>query len=141
MKFLSLVTTVFMIATAALAQNITIGSPANNTKVSPGETIIVQIMKPNGLSSSMDISAVIAINTCTTSCPSLPQQQLGVVVFAGPFSPVQSGFGYAAQNYTVQLPSSLPTGKEVLLIALHFGLIGAGPAAEVDGASISLLVE
>jgi hypothetical protein len=80
----------------------------------------------NGLSSSLDISAVIAINTCTTSCPTSPQQQLGAVLFAGPYSPVQTELGYAAQNYTVKLPSSLPTGQDVLLTALHFGLIGVG---------------
>lgn len=80
----------------------------------------------NGLSGSLDISAIIAINTCTTSCPSSPLQQLGVVLFAGPYSPVQTELGYAAQNYTVKLPSSLPTGKDVLLTVAHFGLIGVG---------------
>jgi hypothetical protein len=46
MKLFSFIAVVSLFATATLAQNVVIGRPANNTQVSPGQSLTIEIDKP-----------------------------------------------------------------------------------------------
>jgi hypothetical protein len=143
MKFLSTIAVVTIFATATLAQNIVIGAPTKNTKVSPGQNITVEVKKPvsyifrldvldqslhislqTSLTASQDIAIVIGMNTCNDTCPS--SSQLGQIVHQGPYMPQPTQQGFAVQNFTVQVPSTFKTGSQVIMQIVDFSLVEAG---------------
>jgi len=137
MKFFSFA--VFSIfATTSFAQNIVIGAPANNSNVFSGQNLTVEIRKPNGLTGSQEVAIVIAMNRCTDACPS-PSNDLGPILYNGPYNPQSTELGFSNQSFAVQVPS-LDKGK-VILSVTHLSLLGAGPYPLLEFENITLNFE
>ncbi|EGN95797.1 hypothetical protein SERLA73DRAFT_142740 [Serpula lacrymans var. lacrymans S7.3] len=112
---------------AALAQGILFGSPAEGASVAAGSDLIVQLEKPNSLSSSVEVAVVIGIESCSNQpCPA-PTDMMGQLLYNGPYNPVAHEPQLPHyQNISVTIPASLAKGTAQLNI-LHVNLIGAGP--------------
>ena len=85
----------------------------------------------DSLTNSQDVSVAIGLLSCAGRAPSGtcdgidPTEELGTVLFAGPYTPqlVEHGDLTLVQNYTVTIPDDFPSGPALLSTA-HFVLIG-----------------
>ena len=83
------------------------------------------------LTNSQDISVAIGLLSCAGRAPPGtcdgidPTQELGTVLFAGPYAPQVAvpGGTTLVQNYTVTIPSDFPSGPALLSVP-HFVLVG-----------------
>ncbi|EIW74010.1 hypothetical protein CONPUDRAFT_68036 [Coniophora puteana RWD-64-598 SS2] len=129
MKF-SLAAATALFAGAAVAQNVAIAHPPAGASMTSGQNFTVQLNKANSLSPSSDIAVVIGLNSCTSgACPD-PSQEIGYVLYSGPFSPSQSDDPALPpnQNFTVQIPPAYQGGQYQIACA-HFSLIGVSICA------------
>jgi len=144
MKFFALFLASILFAASALAQSVFIGYPHHNASLQAGAPTIVQVDLPNFLSSIIEVAIVVAIMPCSSStCPS-PHDQLGTVLYNGPFNPQQPAVpAYPGQqaydNFTVTIPSDTPTGRASLNV-VHFALIGASELTYVEIKHIHVLI-
>ncbi|KAH9945901.1 uncharacterized protein BXZ73DRAFT_95418 [Epithele typhae] len=137
---MKILATISALVASSVAQSVLIRSPAPNETVSPNQTFVVEVDKPNSLSPSMDISVAIGMESCNAAgCEAVSQaQMLGNVLFAGGFDPVlKPGTGDLFQNFTVQVPATMPSGQAMLTVA-HFYLLGAGANPAVELANVTL---
>jgi len=134
-----------LFATAAFAQVVSIGSPSPNAVIAAGQPLTVEVFKPNAQSPSTDVALIIAIAPCSNNhCPD-PSQQLGSILYTGPFNPIAhpqdaSGWKPPYQNFTVTVPEGLQGGEQVVLSVTHFALIGAGPSPFLEQKTVDLTV-
>jgi len=122
---------------AATAQTISITSPPPGGSLRRGTNATITVQRPNTTTAVQDVSIVLSLDPCTgTTCPN-PSEQLGTILFAGPFAPTGST---PTQSFTVAIPGTLPSG-EAELLATHFALTGTGPApfTQVVGQVILLI--
>ncbi|KAL7283590.1 hypothetical protein ACG7TL_003025 [Trametes sanguinea] len=136
---------ILSLAGVALAQRVKIVSPAIGTVLSPGDSFVVDVDKADTLSPSYDVSVAIGMESCGTEpagcAPITTAQILGNVLFSGDFSPqLRPNSSDVFQNYTVQVPASIPSGPAVLTLA-HFYLLGAGATPTVDMTNVTLLIQ
>jgi len=127
-----------MLTTTPFAPNIVIGAPANDSNVSSGQNLTVEIKKPNSLTGSQEVAIVIAMNSCTDGCPS-PKRNLGQILYNGPFNPTSTELGFSNQSFTVKVPT-LDKGTAILSVT-HLSLIQAGPHPFLEFENITLNVE
>lgn len=118
------VATILMVA-SVYAQSAFINLPAPGSDITAGANFTVQIGFPDNLSSSDEISIVIAIQSCPTGNCFPVSEEMGTVLYAGPFNPqFGSGADDPYEDFSVQVPASFATGQAQLGLA-HFNLIGA----------------
>ncbi|KAG0701675.1 hypothetical protein DFH29DRAFT_925399 [Suillus ampliporus] len=120
----ALVATTLMVASAC-AQNAYINQPAPGSNVTAGANFTVQIGMADSLSSFEEIAIVIAIQSCPTGQCFTVSEDMGTVLYEGPYNPQ---FGSEAddlyEDFSVQVPASFATGQAQLGLA-QFSLIGA----------------
>ena len=142
----------FLLATVVFAQGAVLNLPTYNQTVSAGSNLIVQVERPvcrcsfslfflghltnhpcvlfvfqDTLTGSEEIAVVIGVQSCATRACIPPSELLGTILYNGPFNP-QFPVGNVPpyqpfENFTVQIPSTLPTGTALIGVA-HFTLIG-----------------
>ncbi|KAG6809476.1 hypothetical protein H0H92_016083 [Tricholoma furcatifolium] len=124
----------------ASSQSISIGYPLNGTSVAAGSKLLVEIDRPDTISSSVEVAVVIGLQSCPTG-PCYPvASSVGTPLYNGPYNPqFQSGSPGKPphQNFTITIPADTPVGKAQLGIA-HFMLLGASLYADVQTLSIDL---
>ncbi|OCH88448.1 hypothetical protein OBBRIDRAFT_795216 [Obba rivulosa] len=138
------------LAASVFAQSIQIGAPVEFSSITPGTNITVEVDRPDTLTGSQEVAIVIALNSCVGpgldgSCASFDvTQDLGTVLYSGPYDPefhdvpgLPNKPPY--QNFSVQVPSSLPQGEAALTVS-HFSLIGLGPFPNLEVKNITLNV-
>jgi hypothetical protein len=76
------------------------------------------------MASSIDIGIALALNSCVNGVCPQPAQELGSVLYAGPWNPDISlpGVGFY-QNFTFQLSQYQPAGQAIFTLT-HFFLAG-----------------
>ncbi|KAI0078627.1 hypothetical protein K474DRAFT_1660246 [Panus rudis PR-1116 ss-1] len=129
---------------SAFAQGISIGSPAPHTEVTGGETITVEIDRPDTISGAEDVFVAIGVQQCNGGCDKAPFI-FGQIVAKGDFNPQRDSDPTKPphQNFTVTLPSITTddTGiGEIRLSVAHLALVGASLFPTVDTANITLNV-
>ncbi|KAF7977300.1 hypothetical protein HWV62_644 [Athelia sp. TMB] len=138
MKFFSTAILASVFATAAYAQGVVIAAPPASSTVKPGQSLKVQINRPDSLSGSTEVAVVIGMIGCTaSSCPG-PDEELGHILYNGLYRPKLHGTTLE-ETFTVTVPSTLTAGKAVLSVS-HFTLIGAGPIPYLQLQNITLTV-
>ncbi|KAH7930622.1 hypothetical protein BV22DRAFT_1054285 [Leucogyrophana mollusca] len=141
MKFFSSAVVLATAAATAVAQTIELGYPVDGTILSPGQKIGVQVVQPESMASCIQVGIALAINACHTpeDCPS-PAQELGDVLYAGPWTPTaHSNGGGFYQNITVEVPS-FSTATPAIFTLTHLCLLGAGPAPFLEYRNASVLI-
>ncbi|PCH39960.1 hypothetical protein WOLCODRAFT_23750 [Wolfiporia cocos MD-104 SS10] len=118
------------LAVSALAQNIAIGAPNDQSSIPSGSNITVQVNRPDSLTGSTEVGIAICLKSCegySNGCQDIDvTQALGEVLYVGSYDPeFRAGGWYPYQNFTVQIPSSY-TGEAILSVT-QLALVGAGP--------------
>ncbi|KAI0769939.1 hypothetical protein C8Q74DRAFT_1369185 [Fomes fomentarius] len=131
MKSFSFLALLASAASLVAAQNAVIAQPPPGTHLSPGQSFVVEVDRPNSLSNSLEVSVAIGLISCKGIAPPGTcdgvdtSQRFGQILFAGPYSPqLAAGKGALVQNYTVTVPDGFQTGPAILSVA-HFNLVGA----------------
>lgn len=147
MQFFSVLFSLLAITTTSvLAQSANIGAPADMTEVSAGSNFTVMIDRPvrpnipiiihgtsqlqsqDTLTGSTEVALVIALLSCASNpCPG-PSEELGTVLYDGPFDPqftTEPGTSSLPphENFTLTIPSTFTKGQAQLGVA-HFFLLG-----------------
>ncbi|PYH40799.1 uncharacterized protein BP01DRAFT_360941 [Aspergillus saccharolyticus JOP 1030-1] len=112
--------------TAALAQNAAIGLPKADQTVQPGDTLTVQVQRPNTITGSQEMALAIGFQSCATSGSCFPvDEDMGTILYNGAFAPAyHETYLPPYENFTVTVPASAPAGKAVIGVA-HATLVGA----------------
>ncbi|KAJ5217015.1 hypothetical protein N7468_010023 [Penicillium chermesinum] len=127
MKFFATLATLALAGLAA-AQSANFGLPAENVELKAGSETIVQIQRPNTLTSSTEIGVAIGLSTLDEPA----DEVFGTVLHTGPFEPkYHESRSPPYQNFTVTIPEGTKKGKAHLTIA-HATLIGAGPYPDLQ---------
>ncbi|CAP94588.1 hypothetical protein E8E15_004511 [Penicillium rubens] len=130
---------VFFVA-AAIAQRATIGLPAENQKINSGEEVVIQVQRPNSLSSSKEMGVAIGLSSCESAPCRDADEVLGTILYNGPFKPEYHESSLPPyENFTVTVPASATLGKSQINIA-HAALIGAGPSAFLESLNQTVYV-
>ncbi|KDQ50551.1 hypothetical protein JAAARDRAFT_42009 [Jaapia argillacea MUCL 33604] len=128
------------LAVAALAQTISIASPADGATVSAGSTITVEVDKPNSLSSSQEVVLLISMLPCEPESCIDPASALGTVLYSGRYNPQYSSPPDQKpphQVFDLEVPAWFRTGKATLSVT-HLALIGAGPAPILEYKTVTV---
>ncbi|KAH9057504.1 hypothetical protein EDB87DRAFT_1091365 [Lactarius vividus] len=141
-SFLSLAS----LAVCAFAQTIEIGYPHHNMHIKPGKQFIVQVNRPDTLTSSREVAIVISLLQCPQNGHCLkPSDDLGTTLYAGPYNPqfptTNTPQDVPQQNFTVKVPSSFKTGGTAQLAVTHLSLVGAGPFPLFEIKNVTLKVQ
>ncbi|TDL16219.1 hypothetical protein BD410DRAFT_795557 [Rickenella mellea] len=123
------------LALCAFAQNIAISAPTPGQSLFVGQSLMVQVQKGDTLTGSKDLAIAIAIAHCNQDPCEDHSQDLGTVLYTGPYTP--QGNALQFQNISVVLPSQFPNGPAVISVA-HAVLIGAGPFLGTDVANVTV---
>ncbi|KAH7927835.1 hypothetical protein BV22DRAFT_1006033 [Leucogyrophana mollusca] len=148
MKLFSLVALASVFASSALAQSIQIGAPADWSSVLPGESVVVQVDRPNFNSQASEVAVVIAIFPCFSdpplSCPAFERDGVGEILYNGPYNPQYPSPNPdnepPQQNFTVTIPSGIKTGPAVFSVT-HFSFTGANNFPLLESKNITLVVQ
>jgi hypothetical protein len=139
----ALVATTLMVVSVC-AQGAFINLPAPGSDITAGANFTVQIGLPvsfqarilesilfnnpvhpqDNLTGSKEIAIVIAIQSCPTGNCLPVSEDMGTILYAGPFNPqFGSGAFDPYEDFSVQVPASFATGQAQLGLA-HFNLVG-----------------
>ncbi|EJD01450.1 uncharacterized protein FOMMEDRAFT_158595 [Fomitiporia mediterranea MF3/22] len=121
----------------ALAQMVSIASPAPGETLTPGSNVVVELDSANGLTNFEHISVALGIAPVPndTSTPTI-----GTMLFAGNYTPqLHEANKPMYQNFSVTIPDGQVAGNSTLSVA-HFYLVGAGlePILEMKNISVML---
>ncbi|KAF5354875.1 hypothetical protein D9756_005305 [Leucocoprinus leucothites] len=140
MKFIPTLLACFAVAHA---QRVAIGSPPDQAMVSAGQQMVVEVDRPNFLSSAQEVSVVIGIQSCAATPCAAPNRMMGQILYSGGFDPQPDAKNTSKpphQNFTVTLPSNLQKGSAQIGVA-HFSLIGAGLEPFMETKNVSVIVQ
>ncbi|KAI8068081.1 hypothetical protein BC940DRAFT_319169 [Gongronella butleri] len=120
------------------AQGIYIASPKENSRLTGGQRVTVQVVRPNYILTASEVGIAIGIKVCDQGqrCPP-PEAQLGTALYVGPFKPQfheeeQSPY----ENFTVTVPQGEMGPASLNLV--RFFLIGAGPSSTIQSTNITV---
>jgi len=129
MKF---ILAVLALAASAYAQSVSIAGPTSGQNVNAGQGATVIIQKGDSITPSTEIGVAIALHHCTQSPCEDASQDIGTVLYSGPFSPQRPtgspglSSGAPFQSFGVTIPQDFAKGPAVFTV-VHSSLIGAGP--------------
>ncbi|KGO71948.1 hypothetical protein PITC_026680 [Penicillium italicum] len=124
----------------AIAQRALIGLPTADQKINPGKEVVIQVQRPNSLSSSKEMGLAIGLSSCASSPCRDADEVLGTILYNGAFNPVYHEYNLPPyENFTVTVPASATLGKSQINVA-HAALIGAGPSAFLESLNQTVFV-
>ncbi|KAF8834565.1 hypothetical protein BDN67DRAFT_914734 [Paxillus ammoniavirescens] len=125
MKFIAVATVLVTAVSSVFGQTITLGYPTNGAVLTPGQSFTAQVIQPGSMASCIQVGIALAMDTCTNGVCPQPTDQLGDVLYAGPWTPTGHPQGGFYQNFTLQVPDFTP-GPAVFTLT-HLCLLGGGP--------------
>ncbi|KAG7086995.1 hypothetical protein E1B28_012973 [Marasmius oreades] len=137
MKFFNSTLIAVAVATAVAAQRANIGFPTNGTDVIAGKDLLIEVDRPNFLSSAVEVAIVLGLTSCASyPCGAPSERGVGRILYSGPFNP-QYKLDYPRlpphQNFTVSIPGDLAKGMAQISLT-QFDLVGASliPSTSYD---------
>ncbi|KAG5957708.1 hypothetical protein E4U58_005702 [Claviceps cyperi] len=138
MKFLPFLA--LALAGVSVAQRINIRKPRPGASLDRGTPIPVTVQTPTEGLKLREVSVVISLASCPDGkCPDAGED-IGMILYTGPFNPQGTGPGGPQETFNVTIPDSFPTGAAELL-ATHFLLVGEGGSPRVQIAGEIIYVE
>ncbi|KZZ94390.1 hypothetical protein AAL_05357 [Moelleriella libera RCEF 2490] len=116
-------------STAVSAQSIEFKSPRPGTTVHRERQTVLTVQTPNNGTAVQEVSLVLSILPCPDDSCLDAGQNLGTLLYTGPFAP--TGQPTPQQAFNVTIPAAFPVGPAELL-ATHFVLRGDGHAPYVQ---------
>lgn len=140
MKFVSFVVALASAVAPVFGQTIELGSPKNGDVLKTGQNFTVQVIQPvsrprklhmhapttlsqESMASVIQVGIALSIANCNNGVCPQPTQQLGDVLYAGPWTPTAHAQGGFYQNFTFPITSDFVKGPAVFTLS-HFCLIG-----------------
>ncbi|KAF8844284.1 hypothetical protein BDN67DRAFT_978188 [Paxillus ammoniavirescens] len=141
MKLLKRGISVALFVSTALAQGITIVSPAPGSTVTSGSSITVQVGTDIFIENLETIGIAIGLQSCPNgSGCSTADQGIGTILYMGLFDPLLGPeYNGLYQDFTVTIPSSTPVGQANLAVA-DFYLVALSQVPEMAFGNASLIV-
>lgn len=140
MKFVAFIAAIASAVAPVLGQTIELGSPQNGDVLQTGQNFTVQVIQPESMASVFQVGISLSIANCNNGVCPQPTQQLGDVLYAGPWTPTAHSPGGFYQNFTFPITSDFVKGPAVFTLS-HFCLIGAGPVPETEFRNASVTIE
>ncbi|KAJ8462079.1 hypothetical protein ONZ51_g11131 [Trametes cubensis] len=106
---------------SAMAQGVVISAPPPLATLTAGETTVVEVVRPDSLTGSQEVSVAIGIQSCVGRAPAGTCDGVDTSGYIGT-SPLYVGPAALVQNFTVTVPDYLQPGAAVIAVA-HFSLI------------------
>ncbi|KAH7930618.1 hypothetical protein BV22DRAFT_1191001 [Leucogyrophana mollusca] len=139
---MKLFTSFALLTTASLAagQLIRLGYPTDGAVLTAGQDATVQVIQPENLASCIQVGIALAVNNCDSNgvCPD-PAQELGSVLYAGPWDATIPLPGGWYQNFTVQIPEYMDKGKAIFTLT-HLCLLGGAPFPYLEFKNASVTI-
>ncbi|KAF8433022.1 hypothetical protein L210DRAFT_3650093 [Boletus edulis BED1] len=126
MKLFPIISVLVGTAVSILGQTIELGTPTNGAVLHQGKNFTAQVIQPESIASCIQVGIALAINSCNNGVCPQPTDQLGNVLYAGPWNPTPHNPGGFYQNFTLQVPAFMNTGPAIFTLT-HLCLLGAGP--------------
>jgi len=126
MKVFAAVSVLIGAVASVLGQTIELGTPTDGTVLCPGEYFTSQIIQPISMASCIQVGIALAIAPCPNDVCPQPTDQLGNVLYAGPWNPTANNPGGFYQNFTLQVPDYMTPGPAIFTLT-HLCLLGAAP--------------
>lgn len=126
MKFLAVLVTPLILASAAVAQSVNIGAPTSGTILSPGSNFTLDLNRPDSLTGSEEVAVVIALRACGNNPCASPDEVLGDILYNGPYHPQFDSPPDEQpphQNFSLTVPEYIANGTALLSVT-HLTLIG-----------------
>ncbi|KIM52069.1 hypothetical protein SCLCIDRAFT_1224081, partial [Scleroderma citrinum Foug A] len=123
MKFVAFIAAIASAVAPVLGQTIELGSPQNGDVLQTGQNFTVQVIQPESMASVFQVGISLSIANCNNGVCPQPTQQLGDVLYAGPWTPTAHSPGGFYQNFTFPITSDFVKGPAVFTLS-HFCLIG-----------------
>ncbi|KAF7619722.1 hydrophobic surface binding protein A-domain-containing protein [Aspergillus flavus] len=114
---------VISFAVLTAAQTIELGAPTDGAVLSRGSEFTAQVLKPGSLQPWIEVGIALAVNSCNDGVCPQPSDQLGNVLYAGPWTPTAHPSSGNYQNFTLQVPEYMPEGPATFTLT-HLCLIG-----------------
>ncbi|KAL4076387.1 hypothetical protein V8B97DRAFT_13933 [Scleroderma yunnanense] len=140
MKSIVIVSVLASVVAVAFGQTIELGSPQNGDVLQTGQNFTVQVIQPESMASVFQIGIALSIDNCNNGVCPQPTQQLGDVLYAGPWAPTAHPQGGFYQNFTFPITDEFTKGPAVFTLS-HFCLIGAGPVPYTEFRNASVTIE
>ncbi|OJJ95763.1 hypothetical protein ASPACDRAFT_1891584 [Aspergillus aculeatus ATCC 16872] len=116
----------------ALAQNAAIGLPKAGQTVQPGQSLTVQVQRPNTITGSQEMAVAIGFQSCASGNCYAADEYMGTILYNGAFNPVYHEYYLPPyENFTVTVPASAAAGQAVIGVA-HATLVGASAAPYLE---------
>ncbi|KAJ1717432.1 hypothetical protein CA14_011820 [Aspergillus flavus] len=131
---------VISFAVLTAAQTIELGAPTDGAVLSRGSEFTAQVLKPGSLQPWIEVGIALAVNSCNDGVCPQPSDQLGNVLYAGPWTPTAHPSSGNYQNFTLQVPEYMPEGPATFTLT-HLCLIGAGPVPLLEFRNVTVTVE
>ncbi|KAF5345160.1 hypothetical protein D9758_009644 [Tetrapyrgos nigripes] len=145
MKFLAAAVSTLALATGVLAQSAYIEKPADGDSVTAGSSLVIDVVRPNTISSSQEVGIAIGISSCTSKACLPANSTLGTLLYNGRFTPqydedqAATGQYQPHQNITVQIPGDFTKGTAQINFA-HFFLLGASLSPYIETSEVNVTV-
>ncbi|KAF9259215.1 hypothetical protein L218DRAFT_1004097 [Marasmius fiardii PR-910] len=128
MKFFTPAFLTLIAVASAAAQRASFGFPLNGTDIPADQEFVLQIARPNFISSAIEVGIVIGVASCEqATCIAPADGGMGTILYNGPFSPEYDEAAPSLpphQNFTGHLPEDIAKGPAQLSLT-QFSLIGA----------------
>ncbi|KAH7915540.1 hypothetical protein BJ138DRAFT_1054630 [Hygrophoropsis aurantiaca] len=132
MKFFASLAVLATVVASAFADTIELGYPVDGSGLLPGHNVTVQVVQPQPYEPCLQVGIALAVNGCIREvCPD-PSQQMGAVLYSGPWEPVQQADGGIYQNFSVSIPMFLGGAGSGIFSLTHVCLIGTGPEPMIE---------
>ncbi|KAF9235578.1 hypothetical protein BU15DRAFT_51269 [Melanogaster broomeanus] len=125
MKFFSVAVVLATVAVSVFGQTIELGYPTDGTVLTPGASLTAQVIQPESMASCIQVGIALAMDSCADGVCPQPADQLGIVLYAGPWTPTGHPQGGFYQNFTLQVPE-MSEGPAIFTLT-HLCLLGGGP--------------
>ncbi|KAF5361140.1 hypothetical protein D9758_009035 [Tetrapyrgos nigripes] len=146
MKFITSAFSTLILVAGVLGQSAYIETPTKGNSVTAGTSLVIDVVRPNTISSSVEIGIAIGIASCAASRCYSAAETLGTLLYNGIFNPqydakpFETGQYQPHQEITVQIPEDFTKGDAQINFA-HFFLLGASLSPTVETSSVSVEVK
>ncbi|KAB8201840.1 hypothetical protein BDV34DRAFT_201933 [Aspergillus parasiticus] len=130
----------FAVLILTAAQAIEIGAPTAGTVLSRGSKFTAQVLQPGSVQTCIEVGIALAVNSCDNDVCPQPSDQLGNVLYAGPWTPTAHPSSGSYQNFNLQVPEYMPEGLATFTLT-HLCLLGAGPVPLLEFRNVTIAVE
>lgn len=142
MKLFPVVSVLAGAVASVLGQTIELGYPTDGTVLSLGQNFTAQVIQPvsthhevhhestdqsgwfqESMASCIQVGIALAMDSCTNGVCPQPANELGDVLYAGPWTPTPHNPGGFYQNFTFQVSQYMSTGPAIFTLT-HLCLLG-----------------